>query len=657
MSKNQIPMTKLFFFLLFSIFLLFAFRGEVRAGDLIYGDAERDSSIDAVDLLRIRQNAGGYPGVPLLGNANAAGRECELAVVDALAIRQYLLGFRPDLPVFNPPACWAIGLTATDGDGQVGVPDQTLPQPLEVTLNNIPACTQTLSGCTLGGATITYEITSDTTGGATLPGSVTTLDIDTDSSGNVSTLLTMGSGPGTVTIVANIDLHSAEGGPLTTVSAAFTAVAVECDISSVGPATGCPGDSVTIVGTKFGETAGSVSFDATPATVISWGDTSIVVSAPGGDYVAVAVTPTAVGECSLAGSYSYDNQAPTGLAATPAGGSYCATMVSLSASDGIIYYATDGSGPTTASPVYSGSIDISVDTTLKFMAVDTCGNQSGTVTELYDIDNESPTGLAADPAGGSYCATAVSLGASDGAIYYTTDGSGPTTGSPVYVGPIDISGDTTLKFMAEDVCGNQSNTITEVYDIDDESPTGLAAFPAGGSYCATPVTVSLSASDGTIYCTTDGSDPTTSSPVYAGPIDISGDTTLKFMAVDTCGNQAGTVTEVYDIDTEAAVTITEPVNGVTVGTGDVQVTGTADSDISSVSLGATQGTWTDTNPSVSGGAWSSTLQDLAAGPLTITATGTDNCGNTGNDSVTVNVPHLPICMWNQSNWDRCRLGE
>ncbi|UCD85250.1 MAG: chitobiase/beta-hexosaminidase C-terminal domain-containing protein, partial [Deltaproteobacteria bacterium] len=164
-----------------------------------------------------------------------------------------------------------------------------------------------------------------------------------------------------------------------------------CSISSIGPTTGCPGDAIAIAGTNFGETAGSVSFDATSAVVISWGDTSIVVEAPGGDYSNFRVTPAVGNLCILSGYYSYDNESPTGLVASPAGGSYCATSVTLSCDNpgSTILYTIDGSGPTTASPIYVGPIDISEDTTLKFIAVDTCGNQSGTVTEVYDIDTEA----------------------------------------------------------------------------------------------------------------------------------------------------------------------------------------------------------------------------------------------------------------------------
>jgi hypothetical protein len=117
--------------------------------------------------------------------------------------------------------------------------------------------------------------------------------------------------------------------------------------------------------------------------------------------------------------------------------------------------------------------------------------------------------------------------------------------------------------------------------------------------------------------------------------------TLLVTGTDACGsgNTATTAPLGFEVDTAAIVTITEPVEGAIIGTGDLRVTGTASSDIASVSLSANQGTWTDANPVVSGGVWSSTLQGLVAGSvLNITATGTDDCGNIGSDSVTARVP-------------------
>ncbi len=342
---------------------------------------------------------------------------------------------------------------------------------------------------------------------------------------------------------------------------------VVTNIGSIGPTTGCPGEPVTISGSYFGPDTGTVSFNGTEATVISWSDTSIVISAPGGDYTEVTITPAAGDPNRLPGTYSYDDQAPTGLAASPTGGSYCGTVtVSLSASDGVIYYILEGSGPVVNSIEYTGPINIREDATLKFMAEDACGNKSDIVIEVYDIENEAPTGLTATPASGSYCATAVSLSASDGTIYYTTDGGELSPGGMVYTGPIPINEYTVLLFMAVDACGNQS----EINDL------------------------------------------------------------------------------IYDIDTEAVVTITSPIDGVTVimaaevtVSGDITVTGTADTDITTVTVTTDQG-HSELSAVDPGGNWSVVLLGVTVSSIVITAQGTDYCENVGSDSVTVtlNVPTI-----------------
>src|SRR5690606_35071942 len=50
-------------------------------------------------------------------------------------------------------------------------------------------------------------------------------------------------------------------------------------------------------------------------------------------------------------------------------------------------------------------------------------------------------------------------------IYYTTDGSEPTTSSSVYSAPITISENTALKFCGVDSSGNPSRVMTETYII------------------------------------------------------------------------------------------------------------------------------------------------------------------------------------------------
>jgi len=94
-------------------------------------------------------------------------------------------------------------------------------------------------------------------------------------------------------------------------------------------------------------------------------------------------------------SYDIDTDLP-GTTATPAGNSYAGTQIVTLTSDetATIYYTTDNTDPTTVSDSIntSGTIpDISVDTTVKFFAVDSAGNTEGIQTENYIIDATAPT--------------------------------------------------------------------------------------------------------------------------------------------------------------------------------------------------------------------------------------------------------------------------
>src|SRR5439155_278913 len=113
-----------------------------------------------------------------------------------------------------------------------------------------------------------------------------------------------------------------------------------------------------------------------------------------------------------------------------------------------IYYTTDGSTPTTASSVYTGPVPLTTTTTLKAMAAASGMANSSVTSAAYTIRVVAPT---FSPAGGTYTSTlSVSISdATPGAtIYYTTDGSTPTTASSVYSGPILVITRTTIKAMA-----------------------------------------------------------------------------------------------------------------------------------------------------------------------------------------------------------------
>ena len=73
--------------------------------------------------------------------------------------------------------------------------------------------------------------------------------------------------------------------------------------------------------------------------------------------------------------------------------------------------------------------------------------------------------------------------------------------------------------------------------------------PAAGTYYeAQNVTISCTTDDATIHYTTDGNDPTTSSPTYSTPIAISETTTVKAMAVKSGMNNSNIATATYTIE-------------------------------------------------------------------------------------------------------------
>ncbi len=221
---------------------------------------------------------------------------------------------------------------------------------------------------------------------------------------------------------------------------------------------------------------------------------------------------------------------------TPAGGSYAEPVaVELSAPGGAeIYYTLDGSDPTTASPVYLFPIEISVSTTVKAMA--RLNGVNGPVASArYNI---APAAPLISPASGAYVGSvSVTISTQAGAtVYYTLNGSEPTTGSPVYSSPIPVSDSATVKAMAR-LDGLNSAVSSAVYTI---SPLAVEVSPPAGTY-PEPVSVEMSGPAGAeIYYTVDGSEPTTASAVYSGPIKISVSTTVK--AVAHLNDVAGPVT-------------------------------------------------------------------------------------------------------------------
>ncbi|MHB8842377.1 MAG: S8 family serine peptidase [Candidatus Aquicultor sp.] len=306
----------------------------------------------------------------------------------------------------------------------------------------------------------------------------------------------------------------------------------------------------------------------TPLSDLAY-ESTVTVSIPTGAVVDVAGNGNAAYDLYFFTRPMVDTIAPT-AGASPVGGLYnSAQSVTLTASEpAAIYYTTDDSTPTVASSRYSGlPLSIGITTTLKFIAVDDAGNQSPVYTEIYTIDSAAPVVEILSPVNGGL------TNDSTPQLSYTVDD--PTADVVVSVDTIPVSaandtdlgsladGTHTVKVTATDAAGNSSSS-QSTFTVDTVAPTA-SATPAGGLYNSAQ-SVTLTASEpGAIYYTTDGTNPTAASSMYAAtPIAITASTTLKFIAVDAAGNVSAVYAGAYTIDTNApTVTVTDPANGAT----------------------------------------------------------------------------------------------
>jgi len=143
----------------------------------------------------------------------------------------------------------------------------------------------------------------------------------------------------------------------------------------------------------------------------------------------------------------------------------------------------------------------------------------------------------------------------DDAIYFTTDGTVPTTASTRYTGPITVVQTTTITAFGVNSAGDAGQVRTFLYTIDpnaDLQRPEISASHANGTY-ANPIDAVFTISDDRpapviAYYTVDGSEPSTASPVYvqgnaaaglAGlAVPITRATQVRFLAIDGAGNEA-----------------------------------------------------------------------------------------------------------------------
>ena len=164
-----------------------------------------------------------------------------------------------------------------------------------------------------------------------------------------------------------------------------------------------------------------------------------------------------------------------------------------------------------------------------------------------------------------------------------------------------------------------SQTVSADITVDDITPPTVTANPTGGTYNTTKNVVLTISEPGTIYYTTDGSDPKTSTTrkVYSTSVVISTSTTLRYIAVDLAGNWSTNYTQKYIIDKTAPTARASPIGGLYNVTKSITLTMSEPGTIYYTTNGATP----------------TTASKIYTGPISITSTTTlkflavDKAGN------------------------------
>ena len=275
--------------------------------------------------------------------------------------------------------------------------------------------------------------------------------------------------------------------------------------------------SVTISDTTPGVTIYYTTDGSTPTTASTKYTTAIPLST---QTTIRAIAVGTYGTSSItSGTYTFSYSSAAVPRFTPSPYTYT-TPQSVQLTDttpGVtIYYTTDGSTPTTASPQYTGPITVSTTTTINAFAAGPGYIASAVARGSYIINAATPT-LSPGAFGSFNTPVLVTLADnSPGAtIYYTTDGSTPTTASTQYTGPFTISTTTTIKAIATGGGYGTSTVASGTYTITAYSPT-FSPAPIGSFTTPQSVTLTDRSPGVTIYYTTDGSTPTTASTQYTG---------------------------------------------------------------------------------------------------------------------------------------------
>ena len=185
-----------------------------------------------------------------------------------------------------------------------------------------------------------------------------------------------------------------------------------------------------------------------------------------------------------------------------------------------IYYTTDGTTPSSSNgTLYEGPFALTEQTTVKAI-VTKDGYTDSEVTTLTIYKVATPT-IQQETGTHNVSITTATPGAT---IYYTTDGTTPTTSSTLYTGASEELGGKPIKAIA--VKDNMINSDIGEGEIDIRCATPVISF----NNITSTVSIDSGTEGSTIHYTTDNSEPTATSTAYSSPFSVTSPTTVKAIA-------------------------------------------------------------------------------------------------------------------------------
>jgi hypothetical protein len=344
----------------------------------------------------------------------------------------------------------------------------------------------------------------------------------------------------------------------------------------------------------------------------------------------------------------------------PAAGTYTSAQtvtISDATAGAKIYFTTNGTAPTTSSNVYSGPITISTSETIEAMAAASGYSNSAVASAAYTINIPVAATPTFSPSAGTYTSTQtvtmsdITPGAT---VYYTTNGTAPTTSSTVYSSPITVSTSETIEAIAAASGYTSSAVASAAYTINIPVAAMPTFSPAAGTYAsAQTVTISDATSGATIYYTTNGTTPTTSSTVYSGPITVASTETIQAIAEASGYTNSAVASSTYTItaaapsftlsaspgsvsvaqDSSGTSTITVNAVGGFAGTVSLATSGLPSGVTTSFAAGSAAGTQVVTIAA-------NALTAVTSSPVTVAVTGTSGT-LTANTSIALTITAEP----------------